>query len=591
MTLSIFRVGASICLTLACLLPPTLAQASDIPWTGQRVAFAADNEPLASVLQRLFARIGVPVKTSNQVKGVVSGRFEEPLEILFEELADSYGFTYYYDGSAVFVSSIAESETQLFSLSPEDVSRLPTLVSALQIGDPRFEINSDADQGLVSAAGPPRFLERVAEVVEFIKKSPAQREATAVRPALPSVARERRQVAAPAQPSGQAVRVFKLRHARAADRVVTIGGIRTVITGVARLVANTMGQSDTSKPVPNIEQVLPVSGRGLLGQGMRTIGRTDGYDRAGGNGELTSPSFQPRTVRVRQAPQVAATPTGSVSTFGDPRGDGGLVQADQRLNAVIVRDSISRMPLYEELIRSLDQAVPLIEIEASVVDIRSDRAEALGVDFSLLLSNRPGRTSAPLIGIEPDDVRSSIAPRAEVVIGSEKNFLYARIDALKQSGDATVQSQPRVLTTDNSEAVISSSQEFFVRVAGAEVVDLFNVNVGLTLRVTPSIVVENGKTQFNLQVRIDDGSIEQVSVVDGIPVVNRSAISANVVVDEGESLFIGGLTSERTATSERSVPGLGAVPLLGRLFRSNADESRKFQRMFLLTPKLVKGVI
>jgi len=577
--------------TAVLVLLPAPGLAAQIAWNDRRVDLVASNEPLDSFLQRFFASLQIPVRTSPQVDGQVSGRFNQPAELVLEELAASYGLNWYFDGSAVFVTSIAENDTRLFTLSSSAAERFSTLAEALKITDPRYPISLVPEQGYLSASGPPRFLQRIDDVVQFLRQpvsgqTAVAREPTQARP--PSV-----RSVPPGRPSMDAVRVFKLKHAWAADREVRINGVRTIITGVAALVANTMGPVDGQVVQRSVQQVLPVSGGGLLGSGMRTIGRADGYEVAQGLGEASSPPLDRPLLRVRNTPAspVGASVSGPLAIAVKGPNGTGLIQADTRLNAVIVRDSVERMPLYEQLIMSLDQAVPLIEIEATVVDIRSDRAEALGVDFSLIMSNRPGRTSSPNVTIDPGTVAVGVQPRASVVVGSEKNFLYARIDALRQAGDATVQAQPRVLTLDNSEAVLSDSQEFFVRVAGADVVDLFNVNVGLTLRVTPSIVEEGGKTRFKLQVRIDDGSIEQVSVVDGIPVVNRTAISANVIVDEGESLFIGGLNSERTASSERGVPGLSGIPVLGALFRSRASESRKFQRMFLLTPKLIKGVI
>ena len=228
-------------------------------------------------------------------------------------------------------------------------------------------------------------------------------------------------------------------------------------------------------------------------------------------------------------------------------------------------------------------------MEAAIVDISSDRSEELGVDFSLLLSNRAGRVSAPLVGLSPGDLASGLAPRAQALVGSEKNFLFARINALAKNGDATIQSTPRVLTMDNNEAVLSSTQEFFVRVAGQEAVDLFNVNVGLTLRVTPSLLEDDGRVRFKLQVEIKDGAIEAANSVDSIPVINRSGITATLIVEEGESLFIGGLTSERTASGRSGVPGLSKIPVFGSLFRTDRSETRRFQRLFLLTPKLIRG--
>jgi type III secretion protein C len=266
-----------------------------------------------------------------------------------------------------------------------------------------------------------------------------------------------------------------------------------------------------------------------------------------------------------------------------------VIRPDARLNAVVVRDAIEKMPLYEELIRALDQPVPMVEIEATVVDISSERAKALGTDFALALSNRPANLSQPVIGLQQSTFNAGVTPRATVLLGNDRAYFFAQINAMQTEGDASVQSKPRVLTMDNNEAVLSSTQEFFVRVPGRDVADLFNVSVGLTLRVTPSIVVEGDTVRFKLQVRIDDGAVSSASV-DGVPLVSRTAISAQVEIAEGESLFIGGLTSEVNSNGVRGVPGISKVPVLGWLFGTKTEQTRKVERLFLLTPRLVKGV-
>lgn len=561
-----------VAMAIAAALVPAPANAAPLPWEGRRIAIEANGEPLAPFLQRFFARLRIPVRTSEQVVGSVSGKFNERASVLFEELVDSYGLTWYYDGAVVFVYSIAEIESRLVTMQPGTAQKFPVLLDNLQISDERFPIDQAADEGYISVSGPPRYLERVEEVASYLGR--ALREDVRSRdssPGLPPVAAATLPQRTPQAAKGQAVKVFRLKHAWAEDRVIALNGSQTVIQGVATLVQTMMGRLGPvpARPAPDPGmRLLPTGGKGLLGQGLASR-------RPGGAAQ----------------PEVAVAERPVVFGQSGPVDGTGLVQADTRLNAVIVRDSADRIPMYEELIRSLDQPVPLVEIEATVIDISSESAEALGVDFSLLLSNRPGRTVAPIIGVRPEDIAAGVAPRAQVVLGNEKNFLFARIDALKQTGDATIQSQPRVLTVDNSEAILSSTQEFFVRVAGREAVDLFNVNVGLTLRVTPSIIQDADKNRFKLQVRIDDGAIASVDSVDDIPVISRSGIGVNVIVDEGESLFIGGLSSERVANGRRGVPGLSNIPVLGALFRTDRAETRKVQRMFLLTPKLIKGAL
>lgn len=549
-----FVLAALLCALLAWVQP---ARANEVPWGNQRIELFADNEALAPFLLRLFARLRIPAIASPLVTGKVSGSFNQRPEVLFRELAESYGLSWYYDGATMHLYSIAEIESRLLSLDPTVSARFGRLLADLKIVDARFPVRVAAGDGYVSVSGPPRYLARIEELAAFLESSLGR----AGRP--------------------QAVRTFRLRHAWAVDRRVVVGGVETLIPGVASVLQAVLNEQrapgtavDDTLPRQLPATLPPMSGLG--GRGLATLGR---------NGAAATPP-------ASGAPSPAAPPAEAPRASPDrARIDGSAaIKAEQRLNAIVVRDAVEKMPMYEELIRALDQPSPLVEIEATVVDISSERSQALGVDFALLLGNRPGFATPPVIAINDGTGGLAQAPRVGAVAGNDKSFLLARINALAQEGDASVQSKPRVLTIDNNEAVLSSTQEFFVRVPGRDVADLFNVSVGLTLRVTPSIAIEGDKVRFKMQVRIDDGSLSATQAVDGVPIVARSAISASVVVDEGESLFIGGLISEVSANGLRGVPGLSKVPLLGRLFSTREQQSRKVERMFLLTPKLVKGL-
>lgn len=535
------------------------AKAAPVPWNNQRVELSADNEALAPFLLRLFARLRIPAVASEAVSGRVSGNFNQRAEVLFRELADSYGLTWYYDGATMHLYALAEIESRMLALEPTAAGRMNKLLADLQILDARFPLRVAATEGYLVVSGPPRYLARIEETVAFLEGSMGRN----TRP--------------------QAVRSFKLKHAWAADRRVVSGGIEVINPGVASLLQAVLADGEVSNVGRVDQHSLPSRATGLLGQGLAGLGRQRGAEglpggaiterapaaRAGGMGELAAgvqPALPARTALERVS----------------------AIRADPRTNAIIVRDYAERIPLYEELINALDQPLPLIEIEATVIDISSDHAQSLGVDFGLLLSNRDGGAQQPRVAIDSQRFDPALTPRASVVLGGDRSFLFAQLNALQQEGAATVQSKPRVLTVDNNEAVLSSTQEFFVRVPGREVADLYNVSVGLTLRVTPSLVPDPERVRFKLQVHIDDGAVSTSASVDGVPQVQRSSVSAHVLVDEGESLFLGGLLSEVNSSGLRGVPGVSKAPLLGWLFGTRTSQVRKVERMFLLTPRLVK---
>jgi type III secretion protein C len=258
------------------------------------------------------------------------------------------------------------------------------------------------------------------------------------------------------------------------------------------------------------------------------------------------------------------------------------------------------------VISSLDIETPLVEIEATVIDVADDKSEQLGIDWRLH-SRRVDITSSPndLAGngsgtgtgtgrnlandllYTGDLLSAGRGLVGTLLFGNERRYFLSRLNALSERGDANLISRPRILTTDNHEAVLQSTKEFYVRVAGREQVDLFNVSLGMVMRVTPTLVEDEQGRRFKLQVRIEDGNTNSGQQVDQIPVVNRNAISTQAIVGDGQSLLIGGYINEERSTTNASVPGLSSIPVLGWLFAQRGNTVRRNERMFMITPRLV----
>jgi type III secretion protein C len=578
------------------------AQAQEIPW--RKPTFfdlRATNEPLNVFLSRLFTLHGLPAVMSPAVAtGIVNGRFKGRVDAVFSEISETYGLVWYFDGTTVHVYSLAELETRILQVDPVDTPRIDRTLTQMRLKDARFPLRISAAEGQVLVSGPPRYVQLVSEVVERVAAAPSQ----------PKTALE--------------VRVFRLRYARAADTTVSIGGVDTRIPGIASVLNEVVGDvrqefRPTARSSPRT--VPSVRGRGYSGVGRSNASRPGGPDESGvvatPAGEAAGSSaaataampgaLLPPPGALQPALQTAQTmlrlPKPQDADVADPP-QSAVVRAEPRINAVIVRDIPDRMPMYARLIEALDIDTPLLEIEASVIDISDDKSESLGVDWrlhgrrfdvvgspnglagrgnlpesqrnvanDLLYSNNPLSAGAGLVGT--------------LIFGNERNYFLARINALAEQGDARLISRPRVLTIDNTEAVLQSTREFYVRVAGRDEVDLFNVSLGLTMRVTPTVVDDGQGVRVKLVVRIEDGAIQGNATVDQIPIVSRNAISTQALVGDGQSLLIGGYRVEERRNDRAEVPGLSKVPLLGWLFGQKSSSVQRVERMFLITPRIV----
>lgn len=564
-------------LLLLCLAVPQWVQADEIPWRKQQLDLAANNEPLNSVLARLLTLNGIAGTMSPPVATAkVNGRLQGTPEMVFRELVDTYGLTWYYNGSLLYVYSLAEVESRMLQVNPADVARVERTLREMRLLDPRFQLRTSVSEGQVFVAGPPQYVQMVSDVAARVATAPSQ------------VSRH------------MDTRVFRLRHARAADVIVNIGGTETTIPGVARILNEVMGAAGSEMAPLPLARALPTTVAGLRGKGQIAVGRTDAAPGSasiapalsGGAGDAlaSSAGLQPGME------QIGSTP------YAQRASNDVVVRADPRINVVIVRDMQDRMPLYERLIADLDVSMPLLEIEATVIDVSHDKSEQLGVDWRAQ-GQRADIVSSPngLAGNGQgggniaNDLLYSIPARSSgtglvgtLLVGNERNNFLARINALSLNGDANLISKPRILTLNNTEAVLQSTQDFYVRVAGREQVDLFNVSLGLSLRVTPTLVEDVQGSRVKLNIRIEDGNTNANAQVDQIPVVNRNAIATQAVVGDGQSLLIGGYTIDEKSRTSSGVPVLSEVPGLRWLFGQKGTATRRVERMFMITPRLVR---
>lgn len=570
------RFGVALALT--CILSVTFSNpacAMAIPFGDREVALTAREQPIAAFLQDLFGRVDIPVSVSPSVKGAVNGSFSGPAERTWRGIARAFNLVEYFDGAVLHVYSPADMATRTLPITPSAAARVQRTVTEMRLADARNTLRSTRE-GTLIASGTRRFIEQIEEI--------ARAQTVSERTAAPT-----------------GFKVFYLRYAWAQDVNVAFGGRQVMLPGVASIVRALMTSNSRSQ-VAVSSYDTPATGTvpGLRGQ--RNVLR--------GLGALGLPNAD---VNAASAPTMAALANGANGASGSNAGTGAgtgrpdaalvvaadpsqvRVEADARLNAVVVRDAPDRLGQYEQLIAALDVEPQSLEIEATIIDLNTDRLRELGINWrytkgrgSLLF----GKGDASDLLLAPTTPAGAITPIGvggfvSAVLGGANEFI-ARINALELQGAAKVVSSPQVLTLSNVEAVFDNSSTFYVRVAGRDDVDLFNVSAGTTLRVTPHVFKDNNQVRIKMLVSIEDGTLSS-RTVDTLPVINRSAINTQALIFEGESLLVGGITRESNSDDATKVPFLGDLPVVGGLFRNTTTNKSRVERLFLIQPRLAGG--
>ena len=554
LTISATAMAFACALALA---PAQRAYASPPPWTNDPFSYYADKgAPLPNVLREFAASFSLALDISPQVTGRVTGRFQagSPTEFL-NQLGGVYGFQWFTHAGTLFVSRGSEMTSASISASGASIGTMRQALTSLGILDQRFGWGELPEQGLALVSGPPAY-------VALVKRTVAE---------LPLVS------------GGQQVAVFRLKHASVDDRTITYRDRQITTMGLAQMLRNLI--SGGSAEVP-----------GVSGD---TLSRLVAPLRASG-----TPQSAPLPATQSRLPQAPALSGGAMAgteqaenqaareepQAGSPRRRSPSIQADSRINALVIQDTPDRLPMYKALIDQLDIPTALIEIEALIIDVNSSRLDELGIAWG----GRKGGTAAGFgdVSASADSIsigaaRAGSGISTSTTVLNAANYLVARIRALENLGEASIQSRPSILTMDNTGALLDLSETFYVRTSGERVASVTPVTTAVTLKVTPRLIErgEIGPT-VRLDVDIEDGKIQE-EMIDSIPLVKRTTISTQALVGENQTLLIGGYNTQHLIQKNKRVPVLGEIPLLGTLFSHKVEDYQARERLFLIKPRVV----
>lgn len=303
----------------------------------------------------------------------------------------------------------------------------------------------------------------------------------------------------------------------------------------------------------------------------------------------------------------------------------GSVSFDDKTNMLILRDTADQLVQIRQLVTSLDIPQRQVLIESKVVIADDNFGKSLGVKFGYstqqTIGNNlggvvfggqvPGTTmfgggtgfAATTGGAVTGAVASTANPENWLVslpetLGGAQNaalglaigkigsyLLQLELSALQQESRGEILSSPRVITANQQKATILQGQQVpYIGAAavGAPALVQF-VDALLKLEVTPQITPDD-RIIMNLKVTKDD----VVAVASGQPPISKRAVETQVLVDNGETVVLGGVYERTLNNSVERVPFFGDLPLVGNLFKRNRKTDNKSELLIFVTPKIIK---
>ncbi|MBB4639210.1 type IV pilus secretin family protein [Longimicrobium terrae] len=321
--------------------------------------------------------------------------------------------------------------------------------------------------------------------------------------------------------------------------------------------------------------------------------------------------------------RVNYVPAGDLaSTFSKLITDRGNIVADTSTNTLVVTDVERVVRDVEQLLRQLDVPAAQVAIEAKIIFVDRTQLEALGIQYDLKdfggngfgsLVNNPvydpttglptgentvndqfllGGPSVGAVGNASSDIDDASLNVAVSLLLANRFSLVALISALQSTELADVQATPQITTLDNRTARIFVGQEITFLTAstqggasptGGVTLQPVQVEAGIELEVTPHIT-DDGRVRLSLRAENSDAGTTNANLLN----VTRQQAENQVLVADGETAVIGGLTVSRLRETRSGIPFLMDLPFIGGLFRVNERREQKQDLLILVTPHIVR---
>jgi type II secretory pathway component GspD/PulD (secretin) len=311
--------------------------------------------------------------------------------------------------------------------------------------------------------------------------------------------------------------------------------------------------------------------------GLEAVLRTKGLDWFEDHGTI----FVSTKKIMRTYYLANAKPSDLQATLAAILPTGSIVTANDSYNVLVIQTSSDYLPRLEKLINELDVAPLQVLVEAQLIEVQLSEGSNLGIDSRYTYQNNVN-DKAQNIGMAG---RASDANAqglyAQILSGNAEAFL----STLSNKSGINVIASPRLTTLNNKEATILIGSKFgyttsvISQTSTTQVVNF--LSVGTQLSITPNIT-KNGFIQMKVSPKISDGS-----VINNLPQENTTETHNEVMVKDGQTFVIGGLTKDKDVQTDYGIPFIMDIPLLGAFFRRTVITKQKDELLVFITPHIL----
>ncbi|WCM39080.1 type II secretion system protein GspD [Thermus antranikianii] len=272
--------------------------------------------------------------------------------------------------------------------------------------------------------------------------------------------------------------------------------------------------------------------------------------------------------RQAQAPQGQARPQGPTRQA--------TVVADERTNTLIVTGTQEDLALVEGLIPKLDQAVPQVNLRVRIQEVQSNFSRNLGLKWNTIAG---GNVAASILDTGLSLIFDSTRSLAALNI-------IATLEALQRQGLSRALRDVNQTVLNNQTARLQSGETFLIRRVVGDRVERVPFDIGIIVEVTPQITAD-GQILLNIKAEVS-GNVQRNPVDGDVDRFTKQVVTTTLRVRDGQTVVLGGLTSQENNQVQQGVPLLMDIPLIGELFKQRTQETTDRELLVVITADIVK---
>ena len=273
--------------------------------------------------------------------------------------------------------------------------------------------------------------------------------------------------------------------------------------------------------------------------------------------------------------------------------DRGKAIVDERNNQIIFTDTAEKVKQAREIVAQIDSVTAQVSIEARVVEANSSFNREIGFDWGTITIDAfkiGGALKTGPTTLQANNIPALFRPDNQMgfnfstLFGTNISIVDAKLSASELEGKTTIISSPKVITLNNKEATIKQGLEvpYLERDSSGNATTVYK-KVDLLLKVTPNVSLDQ---RIVMKIFITKNDIVDQNALG--PTVSTNEALTEILVEDGDTIVIGGILKDTKKLTDSGIPGLKKLPALGWLFRSETTDLKKNELLIFITPRIIQ---